>query len=193
MPRLKSFIKTFGQYIFNRREIKVYAYPSVASDFAPPQLTGDPLVKATDIPVAYTPNGGYRRSFPAPVLVSCTEPLSADAPDLRGVWQCYKGRMKGHVERIEQCGNRVVITAGGVIHDMKVDGTLENGVHDVTSRGAEVHVAADFKNGQLQLRPNGKRLVVVRRYLDGDDLIWWYGPFKNRLRRLTEPMESWES
>ena len=189
MPRLENIIKTFRQYLFNRREIKVYAYPSVASDFAPPQLTGEPLVKATDIPVAYTPDGTYRRSFSAPVLASCTEPLSADAPDLRGVWQCYKG----HVERIEQCGNRVVITAGGLIHDMKVDGTLEHGVHDVTTKGAEVHVAADFKNGQLQLRPNGKHFIVVRRYLDGDDMIWWYGPFKNRLRRVTEPLESWNS
>lgn len=192
MARITQVIKTFSSYLFNRREIKVHAYPTAASDYAPPPLTGEPLVKASDIPVAYTPEGGYRRTFPAPVLADCTEPLSVDAPDLRGVWLCYKGRMKGHVERIEQSGNRVVITAGGVIHDMKVDGTLENGVHDVNRLG-EVHVAADFKKGQLQLRPNGKRLIAVRRYLDGDDLIWWYGPFKNRLRRVEKPLEEWNS
>ena len=32
-----------------------------------------------------------------------------------------------HVERIEQCGNRLVVTGGGVVHDMVVDGTYEPG------------------------------------------------------------------
>ena len=72
------------------------------------------------------------------------------------------------------------------VGSMKADGTLENGCHDINlSTGQEIHVAVEFKNGKLLFSPNGGRLIAVGRYLDGDDLIWQYGPFKNRLRRLT--------
>ena len=57
------------------------------------------------------------------------------AADLRGVWECYEGPMKGHVERIEQAGNRITITTGGLVHDMFCDGTLENGVNDTAGIG----------------------------------------------------------
>ena len=99
-------------------------------------------VKAGDIPVAKTPPGGYGE-FPPPVLAACDEPLAEGAPDLRGVWQVYKGPLKGHVERVEQAGDRVTITAGGVIHDMRADGTLEGGVNDVAEgTGDRISVAA---------------------------------------------------
>ena len=42
-----------------------------------PELTG-PLVKADDIPKAYTPGKGYE-TFPQPILANCTEPLSPDS------------------------------------------------------------------------------------------------------------------
>ena len=94
-----------------------------------------------DIPVAHTPPGGYGDTFPAPILSGCDEPLVAGAPDLRGLWQVIEvyanGAMLpehpalGHVQRIEQSGDRMVVTAGGVIHDMRCDGTAEHGVHDV--------------------------------------------------------------
>ena len=110
-------------------------------------------------------------------------------PDFRGVWEVYDGPLKGHVERIEQCGNRVVITGGFVIHDMRADGTLENGVNDINEMtGEELHVAALFEDGRLNLRLNNKTLVVSRR-LEGDELVWVYGPFTNRLKRLKEPPE----
>ncbi len=80
------------------------------------------------------------------------------------MWQVYQGILRGHVERIEQCGNRVVITAAGVIHDMRADGTVQRGVHDVnqaTSRA--ITVAAAFRGGRLNLTPNGGLLVAVSR------------------------------
>ena len=52
--------------------------------------------------------------------------------------------------------------------------------------GKELHVSALFEDGRLNLRLDGKTLVVSRR-LEGDDLIWVYGPFTNRLRRLDKP------
>ena len=85
-------------------------------------------LQAADIPVAKTPAHGWQGSdWPAPVLAGCDEPLVEGAPDLRGVWRVEKGPLKGHVERVEQAGDRVVITAAGIIHDMFVNGTLEGG------------------------------------------------------------------
>jgi len=44
-------------------------------------------------------------------------------------------------------------------------------------------------NLSFNLRLNGK-ILVVSRYFEGDELVWIYGPFKNRLRRLKEPPKS---
>ena len=35
--------------------------------------------------------------------------------------------------------------------------------------------------------PFGKKIVAVTRRLDGDEMVWRYGPFRNRLRRLDGP------
>lgn len=161
-------------------------------DYKPKQLAADlasTTVKADDIPVAHTPEGGYKE-FPAPILARCDEPLSEGAPDLRGVWRVYKGKMVEHVERIEQCGDRVIVTGARLIHDMRADGTEENGCHDVNlALGEEIQNTALYENGRLNMRRPGKKTVVVTRYLDGDELVWRYGPFKMRCRRLDAPPE----
>ena len=150
----------------------------------------DVSLHAADVPVAKTPAGGWSGSdWPAPVLTGCDEPLVDGAPDLRGVWRVDKGPLRGHVERVEQAGDRVVITAGGVIHDMFANGTLEGGVNDVGEAGAQVSVAARFEDGRLNLYPGGKRVVAVTRYLDGDEMVWRWGPWRNRLRRLDAPTD----
>lgn len=147
-------------------------------------------VKATDIPVAHT-RPGRDREWPAPVLAGCDEPLVDGAPDLRGVWQVYRGPLKGHIERVEQAGDRVVITAAGLIHDMYADGTLAGGVNDIgEGTGDAISVAVRFENGRLNLYPGDRGVAVVTRYRDGDDMVWRYGPFKNRLRRLVGPEDA---
>lgn len=147
-------------------------------------------VKATDIPVAHTPPGGSRQ-WPAPVLAGCDEPLVDGAPDLRGVWQAYRGPLKGHIERVEQAGDRVVITAAGLIHDMYANGTLAGGVNDVgEGTGDAISVAARFEDGRLNLYPGDRGVAVVTRYREGDDMVWRYGPFRNRLRRLAGPKDA---
>ena len=120
------------------------------------------MVKADEIPVANTPPGGWRGDMPPPVLAGCTEPLHPDAPDLRGLWQVGRverdgqvltdHRLNEHVERIEQCGDRVVVTSEGVIHDMRADGTLENGVNDVAGPGSH---SAHPRGRRLQRRTPG--------------------------------------
>lgn len=144
---------------------------------------------ARDVAVMKTPPGGWQ-GWPPPVLNGCDEPLVDSAPDLRGVWKAHKGPMKGHIERVEQAGDRVVITAGRVIHDMFADGTLEGGVNDVGEGGVLVSVAARFEAGRLNLYPGDRGVVVVTRYLDGDEMVWRWGPYTSRLRRLTEPNAS---
>tara|TARA_B100001123_G_C15252643_1_gene1003388 strand:- start:294 stop:902 length:609 start_codon:yes stop_codon:yes gene_type:complete len=84
---------------------------------------------ANDIPKAYTPDCSYT-TIPMPILAECTEPLTEGVVDMRGLWLGISDGDE-HLERIEQCGNRVVITAFGIIHDFRVDGTLKNGARDV--------------------------------------------------------------
>jgi hypothetical protein len=152
-------------------------------------------VQAVDIPVARTPPGGYGDTFPGPILEGCTEPLVEDAPDLRGTWDVVEVEVGGapapsdhpaygHFERVEQCGNRLVVTAGGVIHDMRCDGTAEHGVHDVAQLDYEtpISVIATYEDGVHVLRPVGIPLEVTRRR-DGEDMIWSYPGFTARLRR----------
>lgn len=133
--------------------------------------------------------------FPPPFLVGCTEPRPAGSPDIDGFWQTYEVRVAGesvpnhpglgHVSRIEQAGDRVVVTGGGVVHDMRCDGTLENGVHDVAEfdKATEINVVACYEDGVHVLRPHGMD-IEVRRWRDGDDLVWEYIGFTARMRKL---------
>lgn len=136
--------------------------------------------------------------MPPPILAGCDEPLVAGAPDLRGLWRVVDVEWKlgdppdpipvaEHVERIEQCGNRVCITASGIIHDMRADGTEEHGVNDVAAVGGQaISVVCTFEDGVHVLRPVGMPGVEVTRRLDGPHLVWDYGPmFTARLERIS--------
>jgi hypothetical protein len=151
---------------------------------------------ANDIPVAYTPAGGYGDAMPPPVLGACVEPLSDGAPDLRGTWRVVSVEVDsgpapethpvfGHVERIEQCGDRLVVTGGGIVHDMRCDGTVEHGVHDVMALDftTPISAVATYEAGVHVLRPVGLPIEVTRR-LDGDQLVWTYLGFTARLERV---------
>jgi hypothetical protein len=149
----------------------------------------------TDIPVAHTPPNGYGDRMPSPILAGCADPLVDGAPDLRGTWEVVEVAVDGdvvpthpalgHVQRIEQSGDRLVVTANGVIHDMRCDGTVEHGVHDVAEfdRQTPIVVVAAYEGGVHVLRPVGLPIEVKRRR-DGPDMIWDYLGFRARLRRL---------
>ena len=154
-------------------------------------------MKVDEIPVAHTPAGGYGTEMPPPILAGCDQPLVAGAPDLRGLWRAVTVEWKDgvardpdpmadHVERIEQCGDRVCITSTGIIHDMRADGTAEHGVNDVTPQGHPITVICTFEDGVHVLRPVGLPGVEVTRRLDGHQLVWEYGPmFIARLERVS--------
>lgn len=168
-------------------ELAAHARPHDPADYVIPELDGSGS-KAADIPLDSTADDASWDVWPARTLDGCREPLVEGAADLRGVWEVYDGRMKGHVERVEQAGNRITITTGGLVHDMFCDGTLENGVDDIAGiGGAHIRVAANWDDGVHKLRPFNKKVVAVTRKLDGDEMVWRYGPFRNRLRRLAEP------
>lgn len=158
-------------------------------------------LSSTDIPVAHTPPHGYGDTFPPPVLGGCTEPLVDGAPDLRGTWEVVGVSVggerapdhpaSGHVQRIEQCGDRLVVTGAGIIHDMRCDGTVEHGVHDVAEFDKETPIVAvaSYENGAHVLRPQGLPIEVTRRR-DGADMIWDYVGFQARLRRRPDSLSA---
>ena len=160
-----------------------------------PSTTTSPPLSADDIPVAHTPEGGWHGAMPAPILAACTEPLVDGAPELGGLWQVVEvesggvvvpdHRALGRVQRIEQCGDRLVVTAGGIIHDMRVDGTEEGGVHDVAEMdfATPITVVATYEDGVHVLRPVGLP-VEVRRRREGDQLVWDYLGFTARLDKI---------
>lgn len=149
-----------------------------------PVLDGNGLL-AAEIPLAHTPDCGYTE-FPAPVLAQCREPLAEGVPDMRGVW-VDASIPDGHLERIEQCGNRITITAGGVVHDMFADGSEERGVNDVAARDCSaISVRATVEDGVHVLRPVGIPLTVTRE-LVGNTLIWDYPTGKYELSRMCNP------
>ena len=81
----------------------------------------------------------------------------------------------GSSQRIEQCGDRLVVTAAGIIHDMRrADGTLEHGVHDDANR---LHDAGERRR---HIRERRTRTPPRRapdrgcRRRDGDQMVWDY-------------------
>ena len=72
---------------------------------------------------------------------------------------------------------------------MRADGTVEHGVNDVAAAdGRPISVVCTFEGGVHTLRPVGLPGVEVTRRLDGDELVWEYGPvFVARLRREDQP------
>ena len=137
---------------------------------------------AADIPKGNTPGCQYDH-FPLPILRDCTEPLSSGAADIRGLWQAVEGRV-GHVERVEQCGSRTVVTTAGIIHDYGPNNTA--GLNTNDTEGRVVFTIGDreycprtsasmiWNAGVLDFHVFGWGPVVVRRYLDGDQLVWEY-------------------
>lgn len=149
--------------------------------------TTEPMARlraAADIPIAKTPAGGYGAVMPPPVLLGCVDPLVAGAVDMRGTWRVVEvtvdgvpaadSPLLGNVQRIEQAADRVCITSGGVVHDMRCDGVLEHGVHDVTPNGDPIQVMARFHDGAHELFPFGITdngpLVTRRR---DTSVLWW--------------------
>ena len=138
---------------------------------------------ASEIAKGNTPGCGYPH-FPLPILAECTESLPPGAADIRGLWIGVSGGHVGHVERVEQCGRRIVVTSSGIIHDSGPNSTLGENSNDTegsvlfTMGGKEycprTSASMIWNDGVLDFHVFGWGPVVVKRYLDGDQLIWEY-------------------
>lgn len=148
-----------------------------------PVLDGSGLT-ADEIPIAYTPGCEGYTEWPVPVLAACTEPLLAGAPDLRGLWLDPDS---GHLERVEQCGNRVVVTAAGLLHDMRADGTLRNGANDVNPSCLRIRNRTRYRDGVLEMDGYGIPWIRVERWMEGDELRWTHPQAgSHRMRRICQ-------
>ena len=146
-----------------------------------PELDGSGKF-AADIPKGNTPGCSYAH-FPLPILAECTEPLVEGADDIRGLWLGVEGRV-GHVERVEQCGRRVVVTSSGIIHDYGPNSTLGENTNDTEGSVAfriagkpycpRTSASMIWNEGILDFHVFGWGPVVVRRYRDGEQLVWEY-------------------
>jgi hypothetical protein len=59
-----------------------------------------------------------------------------------------------HRERIEQCGNRILIASNGVLHEVfQADNSMFNGVNDVDPTGIPVHLTGRFEDNVFILTP----------------------------------------
>lgn len=169
-------------------EARVYREDPYGVDYcALPELDGSGLT-ADEIPKAYTPACGINQ-WPAPVLAGCTEPLAEDAADLRGLWLAESGQT-GHLERIEQCGDRVLVLGRNFIHDFRTSGRLQDGANDINPRyckriRASVNWEQAPEGSRLTFRPWGLAPMVARYLADEDTLVWEYpNAPTSRLKRI---------
>jgi len=86
-------------------------------------------------------------------------------------------RIYDYVERIEQCGDRIVDSGGGTIADARADGTEANAVHDVSAFdfSTPITAIASYENGVFVLRPPRIPIAITRR-LDADGHLVWHRP-----------------
>ncbi len=182
------FLAAFWQLFFSSRPPLTIDPATLAGDGSTidycdlPPLDGRGKL-AAEVPKGNTPGCRYSH-FPLPILTECTEPLVDGAADIRGLWVGVEGGHVGHVERVEQCGRRTVITSSGIIHDAGPNSTLGENSNDTA--GAVLFTVGDreycprtsasmiWNDGVLDFHVFGSGPVVVRRYLEGDQLIWEY-------------------
>ena len=182
------FLAAFWQLFFSERPPLTIDPATLAGDGGTLDYCDLPVLDgkgktASDIPKGNTPGCRYSH-FPLPILAECTEPIVEGATDIRGLWIGVEGGHVGHVERVEQCGRRTVITSSGVIHDAGPNSTLGETSNDTL--GAVLFTIGEreycprtsaskiWNHGVLDFHVFGWGPVVVRRYLDGDQLIWDY-------------------
>jgi len=101
-----------------------------------------------------------------------------------------------YVERVEQCGNRIVDMGGGTIADARADGTEANGVHDVSAFDfkSPIDVIATYEDGVFVLRPARIPFIEITRRLDADGHMVWtrpdFGDMVITLERIGGPCDT---
>ena len=212
---VKIVVRTFIALLVSAFALFLFAFfsPRPPLTIDPATLAGDgstlnycelPLLdssgkRAVDIPKGNTPGCSYSH-FPLPVLRECTEALPEGAADIRGLWLGVTGNV-GHIERVEQCGARTVVTSSGIIHDSGPNST--GGFNSNDTQGSVLFTIGNteycprtsagifWNDGILDFRVFGWGPVVVRRYMDGKQMVWEYADGSvTRMNRLCELPEA---
>jgi len=180
-----GYLRYFEPRPVDTTELRVYGEDAYAINYCElPVLGGDGLM-ANEIPKAYTLSCTVDQ-WPAPILAGCTEPLPPEAADLRGLWRVTEGQL-GHIERIEQCGNRVVVSNHRFIHDFRTTGKLKDGANDINTRNCTRVRATMTWDSEKVLNFKAVGLITVAtRYLSGKDTLAWTYPGHpiSRLERI---------
>ena len=143
--RAKSIIGDIASFLFHLHEmnlltVSVVLIQSFFTLIPVRALSSDDIPRATSVQDNSTNTCGWT-TVPPLTLASCTDPVASHLPDLRGHWL---DEGSGHSERIEQCGDRIIVTGFGslnngfrfAVHDfLHVDGTYENGLDDYYAPG----------------------------------------------------------
>lgn len=143
----------------------------------------DGEIAADDIPIGSSKTSPSATEcglpgMPPAVLQTCTEPIPDGVPDISGTWVTA-----GHMQRIEQCGGRLVVSGPGsaglyYIHDFpQSDGTTENGVNDFSAFDfptcKHIQAAGSWNGNCYEMKANG--MVAASRCLNEDGSL----TFKN--------------
>lgn len=184
---LLLFVLLFWQMFFSARPPLMTEAHTLAGDGSALNYCELPILDgsgktASEIPKGNTPGCAYSH-FPLPILAECTQPLASNAADMRGLWVGVDGKV-GHIERVEQCGRRVVITSSGIIHDGGPNST--GGENSNDTEGSVLFTVGEkdycgrtsasmtWNNDVLEFNVFGWGPIVVKRYMDGDQLVWEY-------------------
>ncbi|MEM7659873.1 MAG: T9SS type A sorting domain-containing protein [Bacteroidota bacterium] len=165
-----TVVKVNGEYFIN------YAYFNYLIDFQI-QPTDYLISKAsfdvnqrfsgsaTEIPRVNTPvvPFSYGTEYPEPYYASCTTPIESGVPNLSGEWVEAAVTINGveitpqpmlRRERIEQCGNRILIASGGVLQEVfHADNTIFNGINDADPTSMPSHFIGRFESEMFLLSP----------------------------------------
>jgi hypothetical protein len=96
---------------------------------------------------------------------------------MRGLWSS-----PGHSERVEQCGDLVIISGSNYIHGGYATGRVGDGVNDFRAGSdctVPIAVALTFEGNELQFNTAGLTPVIRRLEVaeDGvDELVWNVDP-----------------
>ena len=126
----------------------------------------------------------YQGAYPPHFYADCTTSIANGIPDLRGDWSEETVTIAGieypaladvHSERIEQCGNRILVVSEGALHEVFLDDdSMYHGVNDINPQGQPIHASGKFENNTLILTPifppqSGVMFPDVTRELIQDD------------------------
>lgn len=202
-----TVIKVGDDYMINNSYFNFPAYGVTPTDYLISKASFDFSERfsgtSTEIPRINTPVLPllYPENYPAPFYAECSTPIGADLPDLRGDWEeqtvtiggiIYPAQENIHHERIEQCGNRILIVSEGVLHEVFLDDdSMYNGVNDINPTGQQIHSSGRFENNTLILTPifppeTGIMLPDVTRELiqddNGNDVLKFFNPLLGSTR-----------